>query len=215
MLYVEAVGDKRHGARRRAALGLADQHAGGQAEGRGLVGLRVRLAPVESAVSVRRSAARRCCADCIAASASTRWRRAARRRSRASCWASTAAARARASRIGCPAPVAIDELHLLWRREMVVGSYRPSWVSVRSGDRELVALTFAVRHEHPQYAGKLSLDEQARVIATPRARSARRSTTSSARAWRWSRTASSIPTSKSSRGRYRMLRQCIAGDAPG
>jgi glutathione-specific gamma-glutamylcyclotransferase len=65
-----------------------------------------------------------------------------------------------------PAPLALDELHLLWRREMVVGSYRPRWVSVRSGDREIVALTFAVRHAHPQYTGKLSFDEQARVIAT-------------------------------------------------
>ena len=65
-----------------------------------------------------------------------------------------------------PAPVAIDELHLLWRREMVVGSYRPRWVRIRSGDRELRALAFVVRHAHPQYAGKLSQDEAARVIAT-------------------------------------------------
>jgi cation transport protein ChaC len=65
-----------------------------------------------------------------------------------------------------PAPVAMDELHLLWRREMVVGSYRPRWVRIRSGDRELRALAFVVRHAHPQYAGKLSLDEAARVIAT-------------------------------------------------
>jgi glutathione-specific gamma-glutamylcyclotransferase len=64
-----------------------------------------------------------------------------------------------------PAPVAIDELHLLWRREMVVGSYRPKWVGVQAGDRALVALTFTVRHDHPQYCGKLPLDEQARVIA--------------------------------------------------
>jgi glutathione-specific gamma-glutamylcyclotransferase len=64
-----------------------------------------------------------------------------------------------------PAPVAMDELHLLWRREMVVGAYRPRWVRVRSGEREIHALTFAVRHAHPQYAGRLSLDEEARVIA--------------------------------------------------
>ncbi len=51
-----------------------------------------------------------------------------------------------------PAPVAMDELHLLWRREMVVGSYRPRWVPVRSGERDLVALTFVVRPAHPQYA---------------------------------------------------------------
>ncbi len=65
-----------------------------------------------------------------------------------------------------PAPVAIDELHLLWRREMVVGSYRPKWARVRSGDREIVALAFTVRHDHPQYTGKMPLDEQARVIAS-------------------------------------------------
>ena len=64
-----------------------------------------------------------------------------------------------------PAPVAMDELHLLWRREMVVGAYRPRWVRVRSGEREIHALTFAVRHAHPQYAGRLSLDEEALVIA--------------------------------------------------
>jgi glutathione-specific gamma-glutamylcyclotransferase len=64
-----------------------------------------------------------------------------------------------------PAPVAIDELHLLWRREMVTGSYRPKWVAVNAGDRPLVALAFTVRHDHPQYAGKLTVDEQARVIA--------------------------------------------------
>lgn len=65
-----------------------------------------------------------------------------------------------------PAPLAIDELHLLWRREMVVGSYRPKWLRVHAGDRVLIALAFTVKHDHPQYAGKLPLDEQARVIAT-------------------------------------------------
>jgi cation transport protein ChaC len=65
-----------------------------------------------------------------------------------------------------PAPVAIDELHLLWRREMVVGSYRPKWVNVQSGDRRLITLAFTVKHAHQQYTGKLPLDEQARIIAT-------------------------------------------------
>ena len=78
---------------------------------------------------------------------------------------SIAAARAPVSRTGLPAPVAIDELHLLWRREMVVGSYHPKWVGVHAGDRQLVALAFTVKHDHPQYAGKLPIEEQARVIA--------------------------------------------------
>ena len=63
-----------------------------------------------------------------------------------------------------PAMLAIDELHLLWRREMVVGSYRPSWVKVRTDGREIVALTFIVRRDHPQYARGLSIDEQVAVL---------------------------------------------------
>jgi glutathione-specific gamma-glutamylcyclotransferase len=67
-----------------------------------------------------------------------------------------------------PAAVAKEELQLLWRREMVVGAYRPRWVRVRSGGRDIAALTFVVRHAHPQYAGKLSLDAKASVIAHSR-----------------------------------------------
>ncbi len=63
-----------------------------------------------------------------------------------------------------PAPLALDELHLLWRREMVVASYRPTWVRLDADGRELVALTFVVRHDHPQYAGKLSLAKQVEVL---------------------------------------------------
>ena len=56
-----------------------------------------------------------------------------------------------------PARLAVAELHLLWRREMVVGSYHPRWVKVDAGGREIVALTFVVRRDHPQYAGRLAL----------------------------------------------------------
>jgi cation transport protein ChaC len=63
-----------------------------------------------------------------------------------------------------PAPLALDELHLLWRREMVVASYRPTWVNLDADGREVVALTFIVRHDHPQYAGKLSLAKQVEVL---------------------------------------------------
>jgi len=63
-----------------------------------------------------------------------------------------------------PSPLAIDELHLLWRREMVVGAYEPRWVSVEVGDTTRIALAFVVRRDHPQYAGRMSVDEEARVI---------------------------------------------------
>jgi cation transport protein ChaC len=65
-----------------------------------------------------------------------------------------------------PAPLAIDELHLLWRREMVTGAYDPKWVKLDADGKPLVALAFVIRRDHPQYAGQLPLDEQARVIAS-------------------------------------------------
>jgi cation transport protein ChaC len=65
-----------------------------------------------------------------------------------------------------PAPLALDELHLLWRREMVVGSYRPSWVKLETEGRTLTALTFIVRRDHPQYAGDLSVAQQVDVFET-------------------------------------------------
>ena len=58
-----------------------------------------------------------------------------------------------------PSPAAIDELHLLWRREMVVGSYNPKWVRLDSGGKMLVGLAFTVKRDHPQYAGQLFLDK--------------------------------------------------------
>jgi cation transport protein ChaC len=63
-----------------------------------------------------------------------------------------------------PAMLAIDELHLLWRREMVVDSYRPSWVKLNADGRELIALTFVVRRDHPQYARGLTVAKQVDVL---------------------------------------------------
>jgi len=65
-----------------------------------------------------------------------------------------------------PAPLAIDELHLLWRREMVTGAYDPKWIKLDADGKPLVALAFVIRRDHPQYAGQLPIDEQSRVIAT-------------------------------------------------
>jgi cation transport protein ChaC len=57
------------------------------------------------------------------------------------------------------------ELALLWRREMVTGAYRPRWVPVRAGVRTLTALAFIIDRKHSQYAGHLSLAQQARALA--------------------------------------------------
>ena len=68
-----------------------------------------------------------------------------------------------------PARCARAELALLWRREMVVGSYKPRWLQVRSlhpAGQTLTALAFVVDRAHPQYAGRLAMARQAKVLAT-------------------------------------------------
>jgi cation transport protein ChaC len=65
-----------------------------------------------------------------------------------------------------PASSARGELGLLWRREMVLGAYLPQWVTVRCGEKPLVALAFVVDRAHRQYAGRLPLGVQADVLAS-------------------------------------------------
>lgn len=61
-----------------------------------------------------------------------------------------------------------NELRLLWRREMVLGSYCPRWVKVGMGDRELSAIAFVVRRDHPSYAGRLPLDTVLKIMVSAR-----------------------------------------------
>ena len=70
--------------------------------------------------------------------------------------------------------VAIAELDLLWRREMVTLSYRASWLtfhpdegtgqSVDGGTKR--AISFVSRPERENFAGPLTLEEEADVIAS-------------------------------------------------
>lgn len=62
------------------------------------------------------------------------------------------------------------ELTLIWRREMVLGSYAPRWIKIRAGGQELRALAFVVNHEHPHYAGKLPLDTLISILASAQGR---------------------------------------------
>jgi glutathione-specific gamma-glutamylcyclotransferase len=66
-----------------------------------------------------------------------------------------------------PARCARAELALLWRREMVVGSYKPRWLQVKlhPAGHSLTALAFVVDRAHPQYAGGLTVARQAKVLA--------------------------------------------------
>ncbi|MFL2770975.1 MAG: gamma-glutamylcyclotransferase [Rhodospirillaceae bacterium] len=59
-----------------------------------------------------------------------------------------------------------SELELMWRREMVVGSYRPRWVTVRTEEGHKVALTFVMNRKHQSYRGKLPIQKIARTLAS-------------------------------------------------
>ena len=62
--------------------------------------------------------------------------------------------------------VAIAELDLLWRREMVTLSYRASWLNFQTGGGTKRAISFVSRPDRPNYAAPMSLDEEADIIAS-------------------------------------------------
>jgi glutathione-specific gamma-glutamylcyclotransferase len=63
------------------------------------------------------------------------------------------------------ADIAEHELRLLWRREMVMGSYVPRWVKLRMGKRVVRAIAFVINHAHPHYTGRLRMDTMVDAIA--------------------------------------------------
>lgn len=63
--------------------------------------------------------------------------------------------------------IAIDELDLLWKREMINSSYQPRLVKVHLDNGHAVnAVTFVIDHKSPSYVCDMSLDEKATIIAT-------------------------------------------------
>lgn len=58
------------------------------------------------------------------------------------------------------------ELLLLWRREMVVGCYIPSWVRVFDGTQTVEAIAFVINRQHRAYAGNISFETTVNSIAT-------------------------------------------------
>lgn len=63
---------------------------------------------------------------------------------------------------------AIDELRLLWRREMVLGAYCPRWATIDAGKEALRAIAFFVNREHANYAGKLPLETVIKTLVGTR-----------------------------------------------
>src|SRR5262249_42161898 len=58
------------------------------------------------------------------------------------------------------------ELHLLWRREMIAGSYDARWVRARAGGQSIRALTFVARRHHERYIGGQPIETIAGLIRT-------------------------------------------------
>ncbi len=57
------------------------------------------------------------------------------------------------------------DLEPLWEREMWTNAYTSEWVNVVVDGEDVCALTFVIRCDHPQFAGELSVEEQAGYIA--------------------------------------------------
>ena len=57
------------------------------------------------------------------------------------------------------------ELLLLWRREMMSGSYQARWLDAHTDDGPVKAVTFVANRSHARFAGVLPTDEIARYIA--------------------------------------------------
>ena len=63
---------------------------------------------------------------------------------------------------------AAAELRLLWRREMMAGTYDARWVTVVVNGGRLRALTFIANRNHDRYIGALPLDQIVRLVRTGR-----------------------------------------------
>ena len=65
------------------------------------------------------------------------------------------------------APEVVEsETDILWRREMVRGAYRPSWVRVHTPEGVVTAITFVINPQHDAYAGILPEETVVASIAT-------------------------------------------------
>jgi len=60
----------------------------------------------------------------------------------------------------------MSELTIVWRREMIVGSYVPTWVKFYHDKQVVEAIAFVVNRHHSGYAGNISFDATVNTIAT-------------------------------------------------
>jgi len=60
------------------------------------------------------------------------------------------------------------EARLLWRREMIAGSYEPRWVPACVDGVTIPALTFVGNRHHERYLGRQPMEDIARLVRTGR-----------------------------------------------
>lgn len=65
-------------------------------------------------------------------------------------------------------PSLMDELALLWRREMLTGTYEPRWTNVETRTGTVRAIAFVVDRRKPGYAGRLTDQQILAVVARAR-----------------------------------------------
>ena len=64
-----------------------------------------------------------------------------------------------------PAGIAVRELDMLWRREMLTNSYLPRFVSIHTDEGKKRALTFIIKRDTPGFAEKMSDEHVSDIIA--------------------------------------------------
>ena len=58
-----------------------------------------------------------------------------------------------------------EETSIIWKREMVASSYKPTWVSARTAHGGVRAIAFVMDHKHERYAGRLPHDRIVETLA--------------------------------------------------
>jgi cation transport protein ChaC len=63
--------------------------------------------------------------------------------------------------------IILDELDLLWKREMINKSYTPRKVQIHTDDGRIMdGITFVMNHDSPSYVAEMSFEEKAEIISS-------------------------------------------------